>query len=137
MTSLIIGIGNRHQEEDALGCRVYDWLLTQPLPKGVTVVEGGLQGLNLLSLLEGYQRVVFADALASGAVTVLGGAEVAAMAEGYGHGAGLPYLLALLPAVLEPPLPVCHVVGAAGPPTPALVAAVGRACLEVATHAEQ
>lgn len=138
---LIVGIGNRHVAEDALGCLVHDWLLTHPLPPGVAVVEGGLRGLDLLPLLEGRRRVVFADALAGHAevgqdvVRVLTGEEVAAQATGeFGHGAGIPYLLAMLKAIACPPLPVCHVVGSAGIPVPTLVAAVAHRCLEVATH---
>lgn len=137
MDVLIIGIGNRLLESDALGCLVHDWLARRPLPPGVALLDGGLGGINLLSVLESRRRVVFADALTvdmGDGVQCLDGARVAASATTFGHEAGLPFLLAMLPMVSAPPHPVCHVVGASGPPTEALVAAVALTCLEIVCH---
>ncbi|MBF0138148.1 MAG: hydrogenase maturation protease [Magnetococcus sp. DMHC-1] len=137
MDTLIIGVGNRLLESDALGCLVYDWLARHPLPPGVAILDGGLRGIDLLPLLEFRQRVLFADAMTADVgegVQCLDGAMVAASATTFGHGAGLPFLLAMLPKVSPPPHPVCHVVGACGPPTPTLVEVVALTCLKMVCH---
>jgi hydrogenase maturation protease len=108
----IICIGNRFIEEDAAGPRVFDRIQSmQPLPAGIDLVEGGLAGLNLLPLLEQGGRVVFVDAVRgftkTGAIVLLTHQEIL-QAPGnihFGHGAGLPYLLAVLPKVCDGELP--------------------------------
>jgi hydrogenase maturation protease len=112
----IICIGNRYVPEDAAGPLVYERLRGETLPDDVELVDGGLAGLSLLRLLEQVERVVFVDrAVGLGAgdgIVVLDAARVAALAEGsFGHSAGLPYLLRVLPAVCEGPLPQIWVVG--------------------------
>lgn len=112
----IICIGNRYVPEDAIGPFVYERLRRSPLPDDVELIDGGLAGLNLLRLLEGAKRVVFVDrTVGLGAVdeiVVLDAARVAALAEGpFQHSAGLPYLLRMLPAVCEGPLPEIWLVG--------------------------
>jgi hydrogenase maturation protease len=42
--------------------RVVQTLMALALPDGVEVVEGGTQGLGLVSLMEGWQRVILVDA---------------------------------------------------------------------------
>lgn len=112
MNSAIICIGNRFVEKDAAGLQVYDLLRArQPLPPEVTLVEGGLAGLNLLPLLEQGGRVVFIDAIegygSQGDIVLLSHEEILATAprRHYGHDAGLPYLLTILPMVCDGPLP--------------------------------
>jgi len=111
----IICIGNRFVPQDAAGFRVYQRLERRPRPPDVELIDGGLAGLDLLRLLEGVERVVFVDRVALGGsapVVVLDAEEVAALADArYGHGAGLPYLLRVLPAVCEGPLPSVLLVG--------------------------
>jgi hydrogenase maturation protease len=110
----IICIGNRLVSEDATGLLVYDRLQAiEPLPAGIELIEGGLAGLNLLPLLEQGGRVVFVDAVhgfaAPGEIVLLDSREIKGTEREsllhFDHGAGLPYLLAVLPAVYEGELP--------------------------------
>lgn len=137
-SSAIICLGNRFVAEDDLGCRVFDYLAGAPCPAEIEVIDGGLCGLDLLSLMEGRPRVVFADAVSgmgkTGEVVVLEREAVAAYARNYGHGAGLPYLLGMLPMACRPPLPQVTLVGAEGPADEATVRALASRCLEIAAH---
>ncbi len=137
-TTSVICLGNRFVPGDDTGCRVFDHLSGIPLPPGLEVIDGGLCGLDLLSLVEGKRRVVFADAVAGmaepGAIVVLNRAEVAAYAARYGHGAGLPYLLRLLPQVCRAPLPEIALVGAEGAADADTVRNLAERCLEIALH---
>ena len=45
-----------------MGVRVAQTLAERALPAGVEVVDGGTQGLGIVSLMEGHQRVIFVDA---------------------------------------------------------------------------
>jgi hydrogenase maturation protease len=108
----LICIGNRYVEEDSAGLRVFDCIQEmRPLPTGIELVEGGLAGLNLLPLLERGGRVVFVDAVKgftdNGEIVVLSQREIlqAAGRFRFGHEAGLPYLLAVLPKVCDGDLP--------------------------------
>ena len=107
----IICIGNRFINEDAAGLAVYDQLLAMDLPSSVQIIEGGLAGLNLLSHLEQGGRVIFVDTVsgfsADQSIVVLEQKSILQDAEmkGYGHEAGLPYLLSVLPHVNEGKLP--------------------------------
>ena len=60
--TLVIGLGNPLRGDDGVGVRVAQALAEQTLPGGVEVVDGGTQGLGLVSLLEGQQRVILVDA---------------------------------------------------------------------------
>ncbi len=112
MKGTIICIGNRFVEEDCAGLQVFDCLQAMhPLPTGIELVEGGLAGLNLLPLLEQGGRVVFVDAVKgftqSGEIVVLTHREIL-QSPGqfrFGHEAGLPYVLAILPKVCDGELP--------------------------------
>lgn len=140
----IVCLGNRFAPGDDIGCRVHDHLAGTPLPAEVALIDGGLCGLDLLRVIEGRRRVVFADAVTGLAaideIVVLSRAEVAAYAESYGHGAGLPYLLRLLPQVCAAPLPEIALVGAESQPETALSAdettvhAIAARCVELAVH---
>ena len=108
----IICIGNRFVEEDCAGLQVFDYIQAmRPLPSGIELVEGGLAGLNLLPLLERGGRVVFVDTVRgftrSGEIVVLNHREILETHGQFhfGHEAGLPYLLAVLPKVCDGELP--------------------------------
>lgn len=112
MKAVIICIGNRYVAEDCAGLEVFDRLRAiQPMPCGVEVVEGGVAGLGLLPLLEQGGRVVFVDSVrgfaGEGEIVVLGHEEIlrAPRQIHFDHGAGLPYLLAVLPKVCDGQLP--------------------------------
>lgn len=119
MAARIICIGNRHVCGDDFGPRVYDDLTAQPSPLSVDLVDGGLAGLDLLRYLEDSRRVLFVDTVAGfgapGEIVVLSGAEVADQcAGGFDHTAGLPYLLRVMPQVLDSPPPTVTVIGHEG-----------------------
>jgi hydrogenase maturation protease len=60
--TLIIGLGNPLRGDDGVGVRVAQALAAQALPSSVEVMDGGTQGLGIVSLLEGRQRVIVVDA---------------------------------------------------------------------------
>ena len=135
----IICVGNRHVGGDDFGPRVYDCLAAQALPAGVEVVDGGLAGLDLLRHLEDCRRAVFVDAVAGfaapGGIVLLGGAEVARQCAGcFDHAAGLPYLLRVMPAVLDSPPPAVSVIGHEGAAAAGTVRAAARLALRLATE---
>lgn len=136
---LILCIGNRYLEQDALGPLVFDCLSRIPhLPNNVAILDGALRGIDLLPQLEGLQRVVFVDQLAintSETITVLSGEAVAGGWSGhYGHDNGLGYLLACLPYLCAPPGPEVVIVGSSERVSPALVQAVAKRALAEANH---
>lgn len=59
---LILGLGNPLRGDDGVGPRVVAELCRQGLPEGVEAVDGGTSGLDLLYLLEGWDRVIIVDA---------------------------------------------------------------------------
>jgi hydrogenase maturation protease len=109
---VIICIGNRFIEDDAAGIEVFKILENmQPLPSGIEIVEGGMAVLNLLPYLEKGGRVVFIDAVTGftqeGEITLLSHQEIL-QSPGhfeFSHGAGLHYLLSVLPKVYDGELP--------------------------------
>lgn len=134
----IICLGNRFVPGDDLGCRVYDCLMDAAVPQGIEIVDGGLCGLDLLRQAEGRERVVFVDALAglaaAGEIVVLSREQVADYASHYGHGAGLPYLLYMLPKVCAVPLPEIVLMGAESVSDEAVVRTLAERSVEVAIH---
>ena len=62
LDTLIVGLGNPLRGDDGIGARAIQMLLAETLPKGIEVVEGGTQGLGLVSLMEGWRRVILVDA---------------------------------------------------------------------------
>jgi hydrogenase maturation protease len=60
--TLVIGLGNPMRGDDGIGLRVIESLAGQALPDGVEVVDGGTQGLGIVNLMEGRQRVIMVDA---------------------------------------------------------------------------
>ncbi len=80
---LILGIGNTLLSDEGLGVRAVKMLLEEfRFPEGVSVVDGGTLGLDLLYHLEGVQRLIVLDAVlggkAPGTLYRLSGEEVSA-----------------------------------------------------------
>ena len=139
MATRIICVGNRHVHGDDFGPRVYDCLAGQPLPAAVDLVDGGLAGLGLLRYLEDGRRVVFVDAVAGFAaqdgIVLLSAADVARQCTGaFGHEAGLPYLLRVMPAVLDSPPPAITVIGHEGEANARAVHSAAELALRFATE---
>ncbi len=59
---LILGLGNPLRGDDGVGSRAVEELTRHGLPEGVTALDGGSAGLDLLRILEGWDRVVVVDA---------------------------------------------------------------------------
>ena len=66
-TTLVIGIGNPFQGDDGVGVRAAELLANESLPPGVQVQELGTPGWSLVSVMEGWQRVILVDAVKMGA----------------------------------------------------------------------
>jgi hydrogenase maturation protease len=66
--TLIVGVGNPLRGDDGVGTTVARALAERDLPAGVEVVDGGTQGLGLVSVMEGRQRVILVDAADVGRV---------------------------------------------------------------------
>lgn len=135
----IICVGNRFVESDNIGPRVYDCLAQRGVPGDVSLIDGGLMGLDLLRFVEGVRRVVFVDALHGfappGRPVVLD--RCAALEERptqYGHGDGLACLLRMLPAVCENHLPDITLIGAESPIGPDVVERLADMALSIATR---
>ena len=80
-TTLVLGLGNTIMSDDGVGPRVIGLLEQQGgLPEGVTLLDGGTLGLDLLPRLEGIERLVIVDAVETGqppgSLTRLSGDEV-------------------------------------------------------------
>lgn len=133
----IIAVGNRAIANDSTGLRVFDELSKCTLPKDLELIEGGLAGLDLLAFIPGAQRVVFVDAMEGlgegepfvvmDRATVAGGAP-----EHYGHSAGLPYLMRLLPEMLGDELPEITVLGVSALADDGAIRLAAQKCLSLA-----
>lgn len=67
MSTLVLGIGNLIMTDDGVGVRVAQRLMEEyHFPEGVTVMDGGTLGLDLLPHLEGVERLLMVDALETG-----------------------------------------------------------------------
>jgi hydrogenase maturation protease len=58
----IIGLGNPLRGDDGIGPRLVEELTRRGLPEGVTALDGGTGGLDLLQMLAGWRRAVIVDA---------------------------------------------------------------------------
>lgn len=68
MAILILGIGNSLMNDDAVGVTAIEQLKERyAFPTGVTVVDGGTLGLDLLPMLEGVKKLLIIDAIDMGA----------------------------------------------------------------------
>ena len=134
----IICVGNRYVESDNVGPRVYDYLARRDMPEDVSLIDGGLAGLDLLRFVEGGRRVVFVDALhgfVPGDLPLVldHGTALGEWAAGYGHDGGLAYLLRMLPAVCGNGLPEIALVGAGAPVATDVVGHLAEMALSIAT----
>ena len=69
LTVLVLGIGNLIMSDDGIGVRVVQRLSGRyRFPAGVSVVDGGTLGLDLLPMLEGVDRLLVVDAVEMGRV---------------------------------------------------------------------
>jgi len=132
----IICIGNPYHPADWVGPAVFAELGGMPLGTDVEVVDGGLHGLNLLCLLDGMERVVFADTLlgddeAPVDIAILEDPVAGHPALSFDHAGGLAFLLQAAPLV-QHPLPRMWVVGAPAGADRALARPIARNCLELA-----
>jgi len=134
----IVCIGNRFVDSDSVGPRVYDFLSHRSMPRGISLIDGGLLGLNLLRFVEGVSRVVFVDALEGfapvGQPVVLN--HSIALEERpvpYGHEGGFAFLLRMLTAVFGDDLPEIVLVGAESPIAPDVVGQLADIALSIAT----
>lgn len=119
MAVRIICVGNRQIVGDDFGPHVYDCLAAQALPATVGIIDGGLGGLNLLRYLENQTHVLFIDTVegfgAPGETLLLSAVEVAEQCGGgFDHAAGLPYLLRVMPMVLDSPPQTITIIGHEG-----------------------
>jgi hydrogenase maturation protease len=76
VTTLVAGVGNIFQRDDAFGVEVVRLLSERPVPPGVRVKDFGIRGVHLVyELLDGCDLFVLVDAAqrgcAPGTVTVL------------------------------------------------------------------
>ena len=68
MAILVLGIGNSLMNDDALGVIAIEELQARyTFPSGVSVVDGGTLGLDLLPMLEGVKKLLIIDAIDMGA----------------------------------------------------------------------
>lgn len=65
--TLILGVGSPLMGDDALGILAVQGLQARTdLPAGVTVVDGGTDGIGLIPLMAAYRRVILVDAVPMG-----------------------------------------------------------------------
>ena len=100
--TLVIGVGNTLRGDDGVGVRVAQELAGGGLPEGVTVVDGGTGGLDLLFEVEEAERVILIDAAEMGGepgeARVFSGEQVAdapGVRFSSTHGFGVAEVLAL------------------------------------------
>jgi len=60
---LILGLGNILLGDEGVGVRIAEQLASQSLPDEVEVIDGGTAGYELLSFLEGREKVIIVDAV--------------------------------------------------------------------------
>lgn len=139
MRSKIICVGNGFVEQDSIGTRLFEYMKERALPEGVSIADGGLAGLDNYILMKDIDRVVFVDAVKGfgrdGGIIVFKRHEVSALADCYGHSAGLPYLFYMAEHVLPAPLPEMLLVGSENGMSD--VVELAAKSLEVALHGAQ
>lgn len=64
--TLVLGLGNPLRGDDGLGPAVIRWMQARGLPCGVTAIDGGTRGLDVLLTLAEYRRVFIVDAAGVG-----------------------------------------------------------------------
>lgn len=103
----VLGFGNIYQGDDGFGPKVCEALAREALPDDVRVYDVGTAGLHALSLLEGCDRAILVDAMASlgepGRLHRLLPDDARVPGDPLSsHGLGLAHLLRVLPLTLDP-----------------------------------
>jgi len=60
--TVVIGLGNPLRGDDGVGVHLVQALRERTLPAAVEILDGGTQGLGLVTLLEGRRRAILVDA---------------------------------------------------------------------------
>ena len=120
----VLCVGHPLLPMDNAGPRLFERLRRRLLPPDVELINGGLQGLNLLRCFENCRRVILIDNVVGyrptpGVVRLQNEQISTAVNRHHDHTAGLSYLLALLPQLLEP-LPHIDLIGIEGMLNPRL-----------------
>lgn len=107
--TLVLGLGNPLRGDDGIGPRAIEALSRRELPEGVIALDGGAGGLDLLHVLEGWERAIIIDAADVGKeagqfirFTPKGARFVGTEGTFSLHNAGLAEVLALADAVSQP-----------------------------------
>ena len=131
----IICIGNKFVNGDDFGPRVFAYLLTQNLPDGIEVIDGGLMGLNLLRFFDDCERLVFVDSIngdiPSDEILVLENASLDTGETSYTHASGLGYLLQADQAIRTENPPQVFLIGAGAQASEKAVAAAAERSLQL------
>lgn len=104
---IVLGVGNTIHSDDGFGVHAMRKLESDPrLPTGVTVIDGGTQGLELLAFLHDCSRLLLLDAVDVGAtpgtMMRIAGDELLGLAKGSNvHQLGVADLLTTLPLVSD------------------------------------
>lgn len=133
----ILCIGNRYYRPDSGGPQVYDILYGIKLPPTVELIDGGLNGLNLLRWLEDVDSVIFVDSVdgflpGGGVVIVEDPVFDLECSESHGPNFGLGYLLRAAPFALDSAMPRMYLVGIEGRPDSRLCKQAAEKCLQLA-----
>lgn len=134
--SRIICIGNSLYEPDMAGYHVFNILSELNIPDYIEIIDGGLGGLNLLTYLEDVRKVIFVDSISGflrkTGVTVIRLPCPEIEPGCYDHNAGIGYLIAMAPQVLESTMPDCLLVGIEGAATHLEYQQAVETCLDLA-----
>lgn len=110
MSILVLGLGNILLQDEGIGVRVIEALEAgYDVPDGVTVVDGGTAGMDMLDTIAGFKHMIVADAVKTGApagtIVVLKDEQVPAFFKGKlsPHQVGLSDLLAVMTLSDEQP----------------------------------
>ena len=114
----VICIGHSLLAQYNAGPLLYQRLKKLSLGERVELIDGGLQGLTLLRYFDNCQRVILIDNVCGylpepGVIHLQGEQIQAAVNRHFDHSAGLAYLLALLPELLEQ-IPAIDLLGIEG-----------------------
>ena len=100
--TVVVGIGNTILSDDGVGVHAARLLQNDPgVPPGVTILDGGTLGLELVPYVSDASRVLFLDAVnsgkAPGAATRMTGSDLLATSSGWSvHQLGIADLIAAL-----------------------------------------
>jgi hydrogenase maturation protease len=64
--TVVLGVGNLLLSDEGIGVHVVNRLLKMALPPGVEVIEGGVDGLGLMSVVTTAERLIVVDAVKGG-----------------------------------------------------------------------